>query len=117
MACRFWQLRKGEFMAQTANTTPAAGENLPAHFIVELKTESGLRYALCERMSIVAAGAESLPAATIEALFNGEVLRAVALPFGPENGQPHRGLTELMALFQSGRAPSINITINNRDTD
>ena len=104
-------------MAQSANTTPAGGDNLPAHFIVELKTDAGVRYALCERMTIVAAGADSLPVATIEAMFSGNVLRAVALPFSPEGGQPHRGMTELMSLFQSGRAPSINITINNRDTD
>jgi len=104
-------------MAQSANTTPAAGDHLPAYFIVELKTDAGVRYALCERMTIVAPGADSVPASTIEAMFNGNVLRAVALPSGPEGGQPHRGLTELMSLFQSGRAPSINITINNRDTD
>lgn len=103
-------------MAQSANTTPAGGEHLPSYFIVELKTDAGVRYALCERMTIVAAGADSLPVSTIEAMFSGNVLRAVALPSAPD-GQPHRGLTELMSLFQSGRAPSINITINNRDSD
>jgi hypothetical protein len=116
-ACHSWHFYQGEFMAQTANTTPAGGEQLPVYFIVELKTEAGVRYALCERMTVVAAGAESLPTSTIEAMFHGNVLRAVALPSGPDGGQPHRGLTELMSLFQSGRAPSINITINNRDSD
>lgn len=104
-------------MAQTANTTPPAGDQQPQYFIVELKSETGAHYALCERMTVIAPGADSLPASTLEAMFNGKVLRAVALPSGLDGGQSHRGVPELMSLFQSGRAPSINITINNRDSD
>ena len=100
-------------MAGPATTVSTSGEHLPTYFVVEIRAGEGTHYVLCERMNIAASGAESLPASVFETLYGEHPLRAVALPPDPK----HAALTQAMALLQSGKSPSINITINNNDTN
>jgi hypothetical protein len=100
-------------MAGPETTFSTSGEHLPSYFVVEIKVGAHTHYALCERMNIAASGAESLPASVFETLYGEHPLRAVALPPDPQ----HPALTQTMALLQSGKSPSINITINNNDTN
>jgi len=59
---------------------PAQGANAPQHFVVEILTDAGTRYALCQTLTVVAAGSASLPAAAMEEFMSQNTLRAVAVP-------------------------------------
>ena len=41
------------------------GANTPQHFVVEILTDAGTRYALCQTLTVVSAGSASLPAAAM----------------------------------------------------
>lgn len=58
------------------------GGTAPQHFVVEITTGEGTRYALCQTLTVVAAGSASLPAATMEEFMSQNTLRAVAVPDG-----------------------------------
>jgi hypothetical protein len=87
-----------------ATTGPKAQ---PTHFVVELITENGPRYALCEALTIVEAGSPSLPAGAMEEFMARDTLRAVAVPSGEDGTGDAVGAhwTQLAADCQSGHDP------------
>jgi hypothetical protein len=82
----------------------AEGANMPQHFVVELVTDEGKRYALCQTLTVVAAGSASLPAAAMEEFISQNTLRAVAVPdSGASGAHPVAAhWTQLALDMQSG---------------
>ncbi|HWI87119.1 MAG TPA: hypothetical protein VNT42_12470 [Sphingomonas sp.] len=104
-------------MASTNETLQNQGDGLPTHFVVELKTEHGVRYAICERLMLATPGAESLPPAVIEEYLARHALRAAPIPTtGSGDGSDKAGMhwLSLAQAFQSGRAPALNVNIYNQ---
>jgi len=90
----------------TVNQGHGGGD--PTHFVVELITEDGPRYALCQTLTVVPPGSESLPAGVMEEFMAQDTLRAVAVPEG-EGASAHPAAahwTQLAASFESGREPA-----------
>jgi hypothetical protein len=87
-------------MAKQSSTGSRSEKDVPSYFIVEFNTGSGPSYVLCQRMMVVTPGPDSLPQSAFDSLFEGKAVRAVQLP--PKLG---KGLTEMMALGQSGGPP------------
>jgi hypothetical protein len=90
----------------TVNQGHGGGD--PTHFVVELISEDGPpRYALCQTLTVVPAGSESLPAGVMEEFMSQDTLRAVAVPEGDgESAHPAAAhWTQLAANFQSGHEP------------
>ena len=84
------------------------GQGGATHFVVELITEDGPRYALCQTLTVVPAGSESLPAGVMEEFMAQDTLRAVAVPEG-EDASAHPAAahwTQLAASFESGHEPA-----------
>ncbi len=92
-------------MASTGQTQ--SGE-APQHFVVEILTEEGPRYALCQTLTVAAAGSASLPAAAMEEFMSQNTLRAVAVPDADAAGAHPVGAhwTQLAADMQSGQEPA-----------
>ena len=83
---------------------PAHGTNAPQHFVVEILTDAGTRYALCQTLTVVAAGSASLPAAAMEEFMSQNTLRAVAVPDAGATGVHPAAAhwTQLALDMQSG---------------
>ena len=75
------------------------GANQPTHFVVELQTEQGVRYAICEQLMLAGEGNDSLPIAVLQDFLNRNPLRAAAIPGGSSGA-----LTAAM-VGQSGHDP------------
>lgn len=75
------------------------GATQPAHFVVELQTEQGVRYAICEQLSLAGEGNDSLPITVLQDYLNRNPLRAAAIPSGSSGG-----VTAAM-VGQSGHDP------------
>lgn len=104
-------------MAASEGISSKQGDDQPTHFVVEVKTAHGIRYAICQQLMLAGAGSDSLPPAVIEEFLARNTLRAAAIP--TENSPDHQGPAGMhwMSLaqgFQSGRAPSVNINIYNK---
>lgn len=81
------------------------GANTPQHFVVEILTDAGTRYALCQTLTVVAAGSASLPAAAMEEFMSQNTLRAVAVPDPSASGAHPVSAhwTQLAIDMQSGQ--------------
>jgi hypothetical protein len=101
-------------VATTNENAQHHGDDQPTHFVVELKTEDGVRYAICERLMIAGAGHGSLPSAVLEEFLNRHPLRAAAIP-GDSSGSGRPPWLAQAMVGQSGVGPIVNVTINNKD--
>jgi hypothetical protein len=73
------RLRPGGNIMPSVDQEPQQGSQ-PTHFVVELITQDGPRYALCQTLTVVAPGSESLPAGVMAEFMGNNTLRAVAVP-------------------------------------
>ncbi|WP_375427399.1 hypothetical protein [uncultured Sphingomonas sp.] len=90
-------------------TIEERGSRSATHFIVELPSEGGGRYALCEAILTVDGNDDvgGLPAELVARMFEDDALRAVALPMGQGGG--HRRFARGGGWTQSGHNVNINI--------
>jgi len=73
----------------------------PTHFVIELPTSDGIHYVICEHVTSAAAGAASLPTATLEDFLNRNPLRAAAIPEASPDA-PHPVWLAQAMVGQSG---------------